>query len=402
MSASTELALLPNLGGEEGDRWRKMRTEPAVASAAALWCSLFGRSARVAGSRASPWDEPAFDWLPTDGALAWWGDTSASGDPALAGKRWRGAAPQATEAVHDKAFAAGNGAPPPALRGVSAVFEPDELRCTDEAVPRLQEALARWPADWRRQFCLKPRLGSSGRGRVLGRDGDPDTAAIRGALPRLARCGGAILEPWLDRTRDLSVSFLIGEARDGPPLHLLGSLTSIQRDAGVPLGHHGEIDSRGRIYSGSTFDDALREAGSELALAASERGYRGPCGVDALTFRGPDGADTLRPTVELNARFTMGIVALGCIRRARDELKRQLGVEPGMRAGVVMIYNLPEGDWQRVGADFVLPIRTLARSRDGGGPAILGCRDPERLDAIVADLRDTAGPSTAKPATRED
>ena len=165
MSASLELTLLPNLGGEEGDRWRQMRSEPAVASAAALWASLFGRSARVEGSRASPWGEPAFDWLPTDGAVAWWGDTSATEDPTLAGKPWRGAAPQATEAVHDKAFTARNGTPPPALRGVSAVFEPDQLRAPAQAVPRLREALASWPVGWRQAFCLKPRLGSSGRGR---------------------------------------------------------------------------------------------------------------------------------------------------------------------------------------------------------------------------------------------
>jgi hypothetical protein len=39
--------------------------------------------------------------------------------------------------------------------------------------------------------------------------------------------------------------------------------------------------------------------------------------VDAFVFRASDGAERLRPVVELNARFTAGTIALGHLARAR-------------------------------------------------------------------------------------
>ena len=389
MSETAELTLLANLGGEEGDRWQQMAGEPSVAAAAALWASLFGATARRDGVRASPWDEPAFEWLPGHGALAWWGGTRAAADPALGGHPLHGAEPDRVEAVHDKAFALRHGSIPLALRDIAQAFDPDELTPHDQAIRKMRECLDRWPAGLRRSFCLKPRLGSSGRGRVRGRDGEPDTPSIRGALDRLARCGGAILEPWLERTIDLSVAFHVRPSESGPPLELLGSLTSISRTAGVPLGHRGEIDSRGRIYSGSRFDDAAREAGSELALAASEAGFCGPCGIDGFGFRDLEGSEVLRPAVEFNARFTMGLVALGCLRRARGHLRQELGVEPGMRAGVLLVYETPGQVWGDLGADLVLPLAVLPDRAPERGPALVGTRDPAALDGVIAALRGT-------------
>jgi len=387
VSGAGELTLLPNLGGEEGDRWRRMASEPSVRNAAALWGSLFGATALCEGTPASPFEEPAFDWLPTHGSVAWWGDARAAAELPAGAELWPGAAPERVESVHDKAFALHEGAAPPELRGVARAYDPEELRSPDEAVQALRECLNAWPVALRRRFCLKPRLGSSGRGRVLGEEGEPDTPVIRGALARLAERGGAILEPWLERTIDLSVSFHVRPAASGPPLELLGSLTSLQRTAGVPLGHRGEIDSRGRVYSGSAFDDRVREAASELALAALEAGYHGPCGVDSFAYRDADGREVLRPIVEFNARFTMGLVALGCLRRARAALRERLGVEPGTRAGVLMLFETPSLDWQAAGVDVVLPVETTAPTHSGG-PAILGCREPASLDDVIPHLLD--------------
>ena len=128
----------------------------------------------------------------------------------------------------------------------------------DAAVSTLRRELDAWPPAMRERFCLKPRLGSSGRGRVRGRGDDVDTPALRGALTRLADRGGAVLEPWLDRTLDLSVSFHLADATSGPPLALLGTLVSVTSGAGLPLGHRGQIDHRGRLYSGAPDDDDVR------------------------------------------------------------------------------------------------------------------------------------------------
>lgn len=383
MSAAGELRLLPNLGGEEGEAWRRLATEPAVVRAAAVWASLFGASARFGDAAASPHPDPAFDWLPEDGAVAWWGDASAAADPAVAGHRWRGPDPEVAARVHDKAFALQHAAAAPGLRGIARVFEPDELADADAALSAIRRALDAWPAALRKHFCLKPRLGSSGRGRAGGRGDALAAPALRGSFARLAQCGGAILEPWLDRTLDLSVSFHVGEATSGPPLALLGSLVSIMSGAGVPLGHRGEIDHRGRVYSGSLHDDDVRQAGSELAAAAFDEGYRGPCGIDAFAWRDADGQEWLRAAVEFNARFTQGIVALGCLRRARNRLRSELGIEPGMRAGVIVAYDAPPRGWNEFGADLVLPIEVLPARDPLRGPAIVAARDPAVLDEVL-------------------
>lgn len=394
-SAQT-LALLPNLGGEEGDGWRSHAAEPAVANARSLWASLFGARAQIDDRPASPYTRPAFEWLPDEpGALAWWGDASAAA--ALAGHHWHGPRPDVTAQVHDKAFALRHGPTPAALRGLARVLEPGDLEDADAALATIAATLDSWPSELRVRFCLKPRFGSSGRGRILGHGEQPDTPALRGALPRLARRGGAILEPWLERGIDLSVSFHIGNASTGPPLELLGSLTSLCTATGVPRGHRGEVDQRGRVHCGSPFDDALREAASELALAAFEAGYRGPCGIDAFSFRDRDGLEVLRPTVELNARFTMGIVALGCLRRARPRLREALAIEADMRVGVVVAYQAPGREWREFDPDLVLPIEVCPPADPQRGPAILAARDPTQLDPIVAALANSTADGGRDP-----
>jgi hypothetical protein len=160
----------------------------------------------------------------------------------------------------------------------------------------------------------------------------------------------------------------------------------------VPRGHRGEVDRRGRVHCGSPFDDALREAGSELTAAAAEAGYRGPCGVDGFAFRDAEGHEILRPTVELNARFTLGIVALGCLRRARTWLREALDIEPEQRVGVLVAYEAPGRDWNELdpevseGLDALLPIEICPPADPRRGPAILAARDPARLDAIADAL----------------
>jgi hypothetical protein len=94
-------------------------------------------------------------------------------------------------------------------------------------------------------------------------------------------------------------------------------------------GHRGTVDSRGRVDSAHPEDGALREAACELALAARDAGYHGPCGVDAFVFRGPAGEPLLRPLVELNARFTVGTLAIASVRRAMPVARERFGLAPG-------------------------------------------------------------------------
>jgi hypothetical protein len=125
-----------------------------------------------------------------------------------------------------------------------------------------------------------------------------------------------VLEPWLTRAWDASAQLVVRE--DGG-VELLGTLAQELTPAGAPRGHRGVLDGNGEVASGLARDAELRAAALHVARAAAEAGYRGPCGVDSFAYRDPEsGAETLRPVVELNARFTVGTVAIGYARRALE------------------------------------------------------------------------------------
>jgi hypothetical protein len=379
-------ALIANLGAEENGRAGAL---PAAALVMArLWSLLFPAGAGFLdpGPGESQWpaslgpvpSTPAFPWLPQDGAVAWLVTVDAERSAREAGHALFGPPPDVVRRVHDKAFAhrlcRRAGLEPASLRDLVGVLDPVELEDTEAALRSLQQRLDGWPAWTRGRFALKPRHGSSGRGRVPGSAGAADTPAVRNALPRLARSGGALLEPWLERERDLSVQLHVAPAGG---LDLIATLEQRVSPAGVYRGHRGWIDYRGRIVSGSDRDDALLEAACEVARAAAAEGFHGPCGVDAFVFRGPRGSE-LRPVVEFNARFTTGTVLAGLIRRALPRIRKRAGLAPGQRLAFAFALEAPAEGWpneddaQRI----VLP---LWQECDPLRPALVIAADPELL-----------------------
>ena len=310
------LTLLANFGAEEGAAAERARNAPQPRALATLWRALFD-------------EPPAFAWLPREGFAAWLNDASAEAAAREAGCALFGAPAAVVRTVHDKAFAwrtaCALGLVPSALREVIAVLEPEELRAPD-AARAIEARIARWPAWARRSFVLKPRLGTSARGRASGGSGD---ARWHGALARLAERGGALLEPWLARTWDASTQLFVHASGE---VELLGTLAQVLTPAGAPRGHRGVIDVRGEVCSGLACDAELRAAALQIARAAADAGYRGPCGVDAFAFRDAEGgAEIVRPVVELNARFTLGIVAIGHARRAAASLRKRSGETAALR-----------------------------------------------------------------------
>jgi hypothetical protein len=215
------------------------------------------------------------------------------------------AQPDAALRVHDKAFALRvaerEGLVPPDLAGAIEIIDPELLRRPDAAMRRIGRIRGRG-------FVLKPRLGSSGRGRVsVDRDG------VEGAFVRLAARGGCILEPWLRRTEDLSAQIWIAPAGE---IRILSTLRQEMTPSGVWSAHAGLVDEDGVVCSDSPHDDALRSAATSVARAALNAGFSGVCGLDAFVYRGPSGDEVLRPVVEFNARFTVGTIATGLVQRA--------------------------------------------------------------------------------------
>ncbi len=349
------VALLPNLGAEEGDGWRGSLGQTSVRQMAWLWRWLFPASARWLGvapdalAPTAPWPSELGD-PPSSSAFPWL-DEAVGGVPWLVTREAReilgpDAAlpdPAVVAQVHDKAFAhraaEASGETGRALAGLVRAYEPEALRHPEDFARELATRLAEWPTWTGRRFTLKPRFGSSARGRLAGDADTLSSPSLLGGLARLADRGGAMLEPWLQRRDELATQCRV-EA-DGR-IALVGSLRVRATEAGGLLGHRGTVDSRGRVFSESPFDERAREAAVEIVRAASDEGFRGPCGVDAFAFAGAPSADgappavELRPVVELNARFTAGLVTVGLVRRALPRVREAIGLEPGRRCGFVL------------------------------------------------------------------
>jgi len=403
--------LIPNIGAEEGLARDDDGSEPAEADAyaraaqfadpndpvlqsAGLWRMLFGADARFVGAdrfwgasrepaRGSAsfwpaeWGErddsgPAFAWLATP-AAAWLNTRRAAQRAGRHDCALLGADPDVVRVVHDKAFAhrvaTAAGWLPSEIASAIEPLEPDALRTPGAAHAWVIDSVRRWP-DWMdRRFVLKPRFGTSGRGRVAG-SGD-QIAVGRTGFARLASTGGAMLEPWLQRTVDLSAQMWIEP--DGQ-LVLLGTTELVVERSGLYRGHRGIVDHRGRVGSGSRFDETLREAAIAIGRAAFEHGYWGPCGVDAFAFRA-DGVEVFRPIVEFNARFTLGTVVIGLLRRSLRWIRSALALDPGEVRAFGFALRAPDGWDPSPDTGVFLPLS------GSGGPGLVVASDPEVVDS---------------------
>lgn len=149
------------------------------------------------------------------------------------------------------------------------------------------------------RWVLKRAFGHGALGHFLGAGRSlPENAA--GWIEKALSTGEPVVfEPWVERDADYSVQLEVGD-REAKVLAVTELLTTPQgaylgnRIGTVPLEVAGELE---RV--------ALRVGGALLA-----EGYRGPVGIDAYT----SGA-RLRPLVEINARHTMGRIALALAAR---------------------------------------------------------------------------------------
>lgn len=361
--------LLPNLGAEEGADWFAVANHAPVLVAARLWALLFAGRDSIRFPREETDDaeivcdslwpaalgdvptSPAFPWLSSGRVHAWLNTEAAA---AYAQKRFEaplvGLPPSLAWELSDKArtaeLASELDLTPAALSPLVEPITPGECLDADALLTRLESKLAAWPSWTERRFTLKPRFGTSGRGRVGGMN-TVDTPAVRSALPRLAKRGGALFEPWLNRQTDLSVSLLVPQPGSSASLPtILGSLEMLTSPSGLYRGHCGEVDNRGRVFSGQPEDESLRGDAGMIASALQEKGFFGACGVDAFTYQEGD-RSRLRSAVELNPRITMGIVVLGLIRRALPLVRQTLDLSPGSRRGVLMTSFSKKDEKQR-------------------------------------------------------
>ena len=148
------------------------------------------------------------------------------------------------------------------------------------------------PSGW----VAKAEFGGSGRGVRFGA-GEPTDAVVRWVAAGCRRGGGFLVEPRLWTAAEAGVHFTVWP--DG----------RVRHDGVTGLTSHpdGRFRRSEPLASGEQGDwgDAVT-AGERVARLAADRGYHGPLSVDAARLT--DG--TLRPVQDVNARRTMGRVAL--------------------------------------------------------------------------------------------
>ena len=125
------------------------------------------------------------------------------------------------------------------------------------------------------------------------------------AAKRLARGETLIFQPWLEVVREYGV--VASVARDGP--HTILGVSDLQTNgAGTGTGYVlGRPPAQRRVKE-------LEEAAAVVCERLRAEGYCGPAGFDALEHAGG-----LHPLLEVNARYTMGFVALAVERELRPK-----------------------------------------------------------------------------------
>lgn len=161
------------------------------------------------------------------------------------------------------------------------------------------------------KWVVKSPYGFAARERVLGRGPAVDGAQAAWVVKRLARGETLIFQPWLEVLREYGVVASI--ARGGS--HTILGVSDLQTNgAGTGTGYVlGRPPSPGRMKE-------LESVASVVCGRLHAEGYFGPVGIDAIEH-----ARGLHPLLEVNARYTMGFIAVA--------------VERAMKPAVPVVWN---------------------------------------------------------------
>jgi hypothetical protein len=167
----------------------------------------------------------------------------------------------------------------------------------------LEDAVARGcprPGD---KWVVKSPYGFAARDRVLGRGPRLEEPAAKWARRRLLRGESLIFQPWLEVVREYGVVMEISRAG---AVNIQGFSDVCANGAGTATGYLlGRPPAPHRARQ-------LEEFAQVVGAALFGAGYFGPAGIDALEHAGG-----LHPLLEINARRTMGFIALAAERALR-------------------------------------------------------------------------------------
>jgi hypothetical protein len=232
-----------------------------------------------------------------------------------------------------------------ALEQSLAVAPPGTFRLESsrQLVAAITESAAAWgrsPAEHR--VILKAEFGMSGRERFVLRGDEVLTPPVHGWINRRVEQAHAVyLEPWLDRVAEFSTHWEVTQSETVPdqgrgmaqvvrlatPDVLVSSsarenVRYVGRTQLLTTPHGQYTGSRVGVIAMELPDDEregllseMRTTAGQAAASVAQLGYAGPVGIDAMIYRDAEGALRTRPVQDINARWSMGRVALSLQQR---------------------------------------------------------------------------------------
>ena len=155
----------------------------------------------------------------------------------------------------------------------------------------------------RGRWVIKASYSTAARDRQIGSGEQFSESLFRWCENQLTGGRALVIEPWVDRLAEAGIQFHIPEKENGSP-ECVGIAPLLTTPDGRYQG------SRFGAVDVSDFEPALTQT-QTAAEAVQELGYVGPLGIDVMQYRDTDGSPRLRPLQDINARWTMGRLALG-------------------------------------------------------------------------------------------
>ncbi|MHC4875846.1 MAG: hypothetical protein ACYTGL_05060 [Planctomycetota bacterium] len=192
--------------------------------------------------------------------------------------------------------------------------------CRLESSRQLITTIAESAACWEQvvddhRVVLKAEFGMSGRERLTLRGGEALSPSVHGWINRRVEQNGAVyLEPWLDCIAEFSTHWDVQRPIDNTSVGQIRQIgwTQILNSASGQY-----VGSRVSDASRACFDSVdaslltqIEQAAKQAATAVAKLGYQGPLGIDSMVYRDAAGQHRVRSLQDINARWSMGRVAL--------------------------------------------------------------------------------------------
>ena len=182
------------------------------------------------------------------------------------------------------------------------------------------------------KVVVKAPWSSSGRGLQILRPNEYNQTNRQVITGYMKQQKFVIVEPWHNKVLDLSFQFFsFGNGK----IDYRG-LTTFSTDlSGHYIGNYlqelpPDLAPELKEFLSENLDDVKTALHQELASSNYSTDYYGWFGVDAIIFRSPDGKLKFHPCLEINCRFTMGVIALSLRSHLADQSVGEFRITHGM------------------------------------------------------------------------